>query len=318
MMLLGQGDAYQGKLAQARVLEMHHGLLLCGARGTGKSRAAKIFAHALLDAGDGADPGCWDRVEAGQHPDLHELSLVEDQTDIPIDSVRGLQRALSLRPVEGRARVAIIDPADRLNAQGQNALLKILEEPGPATFLILVTSRPESLLETVRSRVDRLGMLPLSREILLDGLAHQALLEPQILEWAAATAAGSLGRALRLGAERARELDAEIAGFLGSRDRSRDIGVSLLAGVKGRRESEERLDMIMFLLRHHLRSQLQVALANGDTEAYLEMWINPWYLALEQVLQAEEDLALQIGAAQVLADLFLKLGSILDQAGARG
>ncbi len=317
-MLIAQGEDYAGRLKKALSLQMHHALLISGGRGMGKSTAARALASALLCGEAAAAGACGQQVAAGQHPDLHLLELPEDKVDIPIEAVRGLQHSLALKPVAGRARVAIIDPADRLNEQGQNALLKTLEEPGPATFLILVTSRPESLLETVRSRVDRLGLRPMPREKILESLAQQALLEPESLDWAASTAAGSLGRAQSLASERAQELDQEIARFLGAPAQGSDLAGALLAGVKGRRESEERLDLVLFLLRSRLREQLQVALANGDRDPYLEMWKDRWGLALEQVLQAEDDLALKIGAAQVLADLFRKLGSNLSSSGPVG
>ncbi|MHC5062993.1 MAG: AAA family ATPase [Planctomycetota bacterium] len=317
-MLIGQGEDYGRRLEQAARLSLHHGLLISGGRGMGKSSAARAFASALLCGEESGSAACAAQVEAGQHPDLHRLTVPEDKVDIPIEAVRALQHSLALKPVAGRARVAIIDPADRLNEQGQNALLKTLEEPGPATFLILVTSRPESLLETVRSRVDRLGLRPVPREKILDFLGQQPLLEPESLNWAATAAAGSMGRAQTLASERALELDREIAQFLGSPGPGGDLASSLLAGVKGRRESEERLDLVLFLLRSRLRSQLQVALANGDRDPYLEMWKDRWGLALEQLLQAEDDLALKIGAAQVLGDLFRKLGSSLTGSGPLG
>ena len=85
-----------------------------------------------------------------------------DNGSIKIDQVRDVDRSRGYRPFEGRRRVVIIDEADALVPQAQNALLKTLEEPPSVVDFILVTSRPDSLLPTVRSRCPRLRFRPLA------------------------------------------------------------------------------------------------------------------------------------------------------------
>src|SRR5690606_580838 len=133
---------------------------------------------------------------------------------IAVDRVRALRDALARQPIEGRAIVAIVDPADRLNESGQNALLKTLEEPPAGRFLLLVTSRPEALFETVRSRCARLRIRPLPDEVLRTALDAPPSASPAEREAAVAMAGGSLGTARRLLEEHVRAMRTSIAAFL--------------------------------------------------------------------------------------------------------
>jgi DNA polymerase-3 subunit delta' len=97
------------------------------------------------------------RIAQGNHPDVILTELGANLNDF-----RGMIESAGYRPFEGRHRVFILDDADRLSSEIQNALLKTLEEPPPSSSFVLVTSRPELLLPTVRSRCPtlRFGRLP--------------------------------------------------------------------------------------------------------------------------------------------------------------
>ena len=119
---------------------------------------------------------------------------------IKIESIRDAIGRAGYRPFEGRRRVVIIDEADALVPQAQNALLKTLEEPPPASVFILISARPDMLLPTVRSRCPELRFRPLAIDDVVTGLVRRGMAENEARA-IASTADGSLGGALQANAE---------------------------------------------------------------------------------------------------------------------
>lgn len=151
-----------------------HAILLAGPTSVGKTTLALDFAAGLLcEAPEPADRPCGRcracrRVRGRNHPDLHWLGPVEPGRQIVIGGeggsprgVRQLTAELALSPLEGRVRVAIVEAAERMNEAAQNAFLKTLEEPPPASVIVLCADGPDRLLPTIRSRcaVLRLGLV---------------------------------------------------------------------------------------------------------------------------------------------------------------
>ncbi len=173
-----QRDAARDALA--RRSSWPHALLVHGPRGIGKHALALAFAQGLLCESPRADalacgdcPGCRYAL-AGQHPDLMRLELLAFDQDagtlqavdtIAIDRVRALTEFVQLTSHRQGAKVAVIAPAERMNAAAANALLKTLEEPPPGTYLILVSAQPGRLPPTILSRCRKLAApLPTSAE----------------------------------------------------------------------------------------------------------------------------------------------------------
>jgi DNA polymerase-3 subunit delta' len=138
------------------------------------------------------------RIARGVHPDVVVVEPGDSGT-IKIDQVREVVDRAMYRPFEGRRRVVIIDQADALVAAAQNALLKTLEEPPSSSMFILVTSRPDVLLPTVRSRCPELRFRPLLAEEIASVLVKRNHTESEARAVAAA-ADGSLGQALQASA----------------------------------------------------------------------------------------------------------------------
>src|SRR3954471_13163542 len=148
-----------------------HAYLFRGPRGSGKAAAARAFAAELLAEGvtDPDDARRRALLDPSPHPDLVWLRppgaqhLVEDVRESVI-------RASSLSPAEGRRRVFVIEEAEDLRDESQNALLKTLEEPAPFAHLILICSEPELLAETMLSRCTPVEFGPLAPHAVLEAL----------------------------------------------------------------------------------------------------------------------------------------------------
>lgn len=151
------------RLQQARAgARIGHAWLLAGAAGLGKADFAHALAHSLLCERTAAtgEPCLSCRachlVAVGTHPDLERIGPEEPGKPIKVDTIRDYCERSSLTPQIGTLRVAILAPADAMNAAAANGLLKTLEEPSPATILLLVTAAPHRLPATVRSRCQRI------------------------------------------------------------------------------------------------------------------------------------------------------------------
>ncbi len=182
---------------------MHHAWLLSGKSGLGKMHFALAAARELV----GADPA------SEHHPDIHVLTHLpkddkeerkrdegkpfEIKRNITIGQVRSMQQRLNTRPTMGERRAIIVDPADDMERNASNALLKSLEEPPVGTFFLLVSHRPAKLLPTIRSRCRTLRFHALADGEIAELLARLAPEANDATRAAALTAAaGSPGRAL--------------------------------------------------------------------------------------------------------------------------
>jgi DNA polymerase-3 subunit delta' len=146
-----------------------HALLLHGRPGLGKHSFAFRLAQLLVctDAQGGSAcgkcRGC-QLFAAGTHPDLFFIGLMEEAKSIAIDQIRELGEFLSLKPHSAKHKVVVISPAEAMNPNAANSLLKMLEEPPLGSILLLVTSHPAQLPATVRSRCSHLLFTPPDRQ----------------------------------------------------------------------------------------------------------------------------------------------------------
>jgi DNA polymerase-3 subunit delta' len=221
-------------------------LIFAGPAGVGKRLAALAMAQAVncLDpvraSGEGeriAYDACGvcaacSRIARGIHPDVLVIEPGDTGT-IKIEAVRDVIDKAAYRPFEGRRRVVIIDEADALVPPAQNALLKTLEEPPPASVFILITSRANALLPTVRSRCPSLRFRPLGPDDVAAGLVKsgRSAADARAI---AATAEGSIGRAL------------EASG--GDLADARDIAVKVLEHAAESDDPRRRIDAAKDLL----------------------------------------------------------------------
>ncbi len=347
--ILGQSRAIKD-LSELLVADrVPSSLILHGPAGIGKMTTAKRLAALLLDPL--ADPASFERFEppasgevaellaAGTHPDLHLIAkhrcadsqIAElrerKQTNIPIDLLRELMiggnvggatfdAAVQRTPFLGHGKVFLIDEAELLDSTGQNALLKVLEEPPSRTWIVLCVTDRTRLLPTIRSRCHQIALSPLddaAMEAWFDALDPSPSGETR--RWLSEFAEGSPGRAL-LAIE---------AGLL---DWERELGPrfdQLASGgggpgmpeamaelVKGFSETQVKRDpkaskeaanrlasrMLLSILAARCRRRLGEAAAAGDFEA-----TDRWAEWIDRLDLADRHLDANVSLVHALADL---------------
>lgn len=141
--------------------QLPHALLLAGPAGVGKRRFATALGAALLCQSPEQGIACGhcrtcSLLTAGTHPDWTWLTPEEKGKAIKIDWVRDLVLSMAQTAQQGGRKLAVLEPAEAMNRNAANALLKTLEEPSGSTVLILISDSPARLLPTIRSRCQRL------------------------------------------------------------------------------------------------------------------------------------------------------------------
>lgn len=175
--IVGQERALEilrGSIAKNRLA---HAYLFTGEEGIGKKLTAINFAKMLncrnnrspypfrlpphaIDCCDEC-PSCT-KIDRTIHPDF--FLIAPENGQIKIGAIRRLGESLSYKAFEGKWKIAVVDSADTLNQSAANAFLKTLEEPPPQSLLVLISSMPELIPLTIRSRCQRINFLPLSHK----------------------------------------------------------------------------------------------------------------------------------------------------------
>jgi len=181
---------------------LHHCMLFEGPEGVGKAATARWLAMRINCESDGPErpcEQCWTcrTIAKGHHPDVLFVGTDPERASrvVSVRQARELIRAMVLRPHSARRRFVVIDPADAMNAESANALLKTFEEPPHDTGFILVTAQPGALLATVRSRSQRVRFAPVAHAELSGWLRDRGVEEA---DWLARLSDGCPGRALAL------------------------------------------------------------------------------------------------------------------------
>jgi DNA polymerase-3 subunit delta' len=257
-------DAAERRLLEAWTAgRMPHAWLLAGPPGIGKATLAYRLARFVLSGGEGEGAGLFGEalpptslavdvesptarlVASESHPDLKILRRRPNDRGvlsavIRVDDVRAFEATLRLKTSAGGWRVAIIDEAERMNVNAENALLKILEEPPPKTLILLVCNALNAMLPTTRSRCRRLMLSPLADTDVaaLVTRAHPDL-SPADLSLILRLAEGSPGQALDLVSAGGADLYRGVAGVLATLPDVKGDHVHRLASAWGGRKPKE-------------------------------------------------------------------------------
>jgi len=158
MVIIGhknQRDFLKKSLNNSRI---SHAYLFSGLDALGKKEIALEFAQLINK----------------QKKDSPDIIIIKPELSIGISQIEDMQKRLFLKPFSAPYKIAIIDEAEKMTTHAQNCLLKTLEEPRGQTIIILISSRPETLLETIISRVQSLKFYPLSKKEMKDFLKEKA------------------------------------------------------------------------------------------------------------------------------------------------
>ena len=200
--LLGN-DQLKSKLTPALTGDrLSHAYLITGPEGSGKHTLARLLAAAMECTAGTSRPCCvcaqCRKALSDQHPDVVTVDDTEHK-NVSVKLVRSAGSDLYVRPNEGRRKIYVYPRAADLNAQGQNALLKVLEEPPQYGAFLLLAESAAQLLPTIRSRCVELRLAPLPKPVLKEALRRAVpKADGSALEAACLRSGGFLGQALQL------------------------------------------------------------------------------------------------------------------------
>jgi DNA polymerase-3 subunit delta' len=298
-----------------------HAYLFSGDEGIGKKLTALALASAVNcpnrgpEGGCGACPSCR-KTASGGHPDVH--LLVPDGEEIKIDQIRQIQEELALKPYEGAKKTLIVDFAESMNQSSSNAFLKTLEEPPGDALIILITSMPQSLLPTIRSRCQEIRFQPLPRGTLAQVLMNERGLLEGDAWFLAALARGSISRGLAMDVVQEK---AEREQFLSLwNDISRMRTSEVLDLAERYAKDRERFDRLLEIGVESIRDALvyretgeeRLLVQTGSGERYqreAERFPIPGMLAdLDLIIASRNLIDRRVSTQLVVENLFFKLG----------
>ncbi len=182
--------------------QVSHAYILNGERGAGKKLLANLFAATLLCEKGGPDPcnNCHScrQAESGNHPDIIRV-MHEKPNSISVDDIRGqVNNTIMIKPYQGPYKVYIIDHADMMTPQAQNALLKTIEEPPQYAVIMLLVENAEILLPTINSRCVMLRLRYIKDVLIKKYLMENLKVPDYKADLCTAFAQGNMGHAIML------------------------------------------------------------------------------------------------------------------------
>ncbi|HZS47136.1 MAG TPA: DNA polymerase III subunit delta' [Blastocatellia bacterium] len=313
-------DLLQRALRNGR---LPNAFIFAGPEGIGKQLFALTLAKAincekLQD--DSCDKcGSCHRIDKSESIDIKIVEPEKGKAFITIDAIRKVAAEAYATPMEARRRVFIIDPADKMNAHAMNGLLKTLEEPADTSLIILITSKPDSQLPTIRSRSQIIRFAPLTVDQVEGYLEAHFKRPPEDTRLLAKISGGRIGLASSIDLSVYREKRDEMVDVVDLLTHGKNrVKLVKLAEALGRREREEyeaSLDILSSLLRDVvslIANETSEQIANEDIRGQLESFahkldiqtITIWFERIEEVRRT---LRVNINRPVATESLFLNL-----------
>ena len=304
-LFFGHKAAEEALLSAWQSGKMHHAWLLTGPKGIGKATFAFRAARFIFDEGaiatdtmfgggliEDASPTSLDVADDSHaarlvsnlaHPNLLVIDRPYDQktkkfrTEITVDEVRRTVRFFGSTAGENTWRVCIVDPADDLNGNAANALLKILEEPPEKTVFFLISHAPGRLLPTIRSRCRRLNLAPLENPLLSEAILALGIGEGDEVEHLSEICDGSLRKAADLQSDDGLVLVQAFERLLAPPYKPDYESLNSFADLVNQRGKEQRFvgfaDLVHGYLTRHLHQLSQSGTASGrDLYSLSQAW----------------------------------------------
>jgi DNA polymerase-3 subunit delta' len=348
----GQGGAKALATAWLRTQRVPHSILIKGPAGSSKRTLAMEIAKAVncaepVDAACDTCPSCR-KIENLVHPDVHALmplvsgskktgdatqqmrsevmGYLRDHTNLAVSNVNiarehllNMRREIYFAPTEGNRKIGIVFEADRMHPAGSNSLLKTLEEPPSRALLILVSTFPERLLPTIRSRCQNMVTRSLSRLELEEHLQPMRL-APDRFELTVRLADGNLHRAKDVATGSIDATRTRVESFLLSGCKKEDNEFWRLTAEIGGKAAREDLEQFLEICAQYLRDIFLIR--NGrehrarhiDRSEFLHRintCLTPEMLEAiaEEVDQAFLNITQNVAPTLALVDLWRRLGN---------
>jgi DNA polymerase-3 subunit delta' len=321
---------------------MPHSMILSGDDGVGKRQFALEIARSFVCIGPVNGEACdvcsacrrvdrlalpkadekedHERVVFTDHPDVG--MIVPYNRNILIKAIRHLESEAQYRPYEAPARIFIIDDADKMNDPAANALLKTLEEPPPTTFILLITSRPDSLLATIRSRCQTIRFVPVTIVEIEEYLIRERAFTHDEARLAARLARGSLGRAVSIDMPEIRRRRESMMAVVSAAIEGQGVAAAIKAGegmidTKDKAAFEENLDLLQSLVHDVWTINVSgdpAYVINSDLEGHLtrlatdvgQSDLPGWMAAIDQL---RENLNININRKIAADGLFVEMAA---------
>lgn len=334
--LIGNDSAKKNILRLIAFGRVPNSLLFAGADGVGKKLFALELAKAVVCHQKGEMPACGSCsacIRAGvfelpdaDDKDAHKKVFFSEHADVGliipykrnilVDAIRDLEREANFRPFEARARVFIIDEAHKMNDAASNALLKTLEEPPSTSHIFLMTSRPDSLLPTIRSRVQMLRFSPVDQTEIEHLLLKKHDCTQEEARLIARASNGSVALAMSVDPDAFRELHAEAVDVLRHAILDRDIVAVLIQSEKIGARATADFEAFLAMLQQLAYEVWAAKMLHGEGEATTQISelaeaadavaIGEWINEIERI---RGTLAVNINKKSAADALFVKMAA---------